>query len=99
MTKSVSATLHFPITPINSSCYYDLSTYLRETIEYPRLSDTERLWLEHTTEYPTQFDIVCYQFATLEDATEYAEEFTNLIAKEVAEWLAEKGAEALAYIW
>jgi hypothetical protein len=72
---------------------------LRETIEYPRLSDTERLWLEHTTEYPTQFDIVCYQFATLEDATEYAEEFTNVIAKEVAEWLAEKGAEALAYIW
>jgi hypothetical protein len=99
MSKSLVTIVQFPITPINPSFSYDLREHLRETIENPRLNDTERLWLGHTTEHATQFDIVNYKFATLKDATKNAEEFTNVIAKEVAEWLAEKGAEALADIW
>jgi len=99
MTKSISATLHFPITSIDPQFAANLRNKLLGNILSPRLSDTEQLWLEHTTEHATQFDIVCYQFATLEDANEYAEEISLAISHEVTAFIAEKGAEALADIW
>jgi hypothetical protein len=99
MSKSLVTLVHFPITPINTNFANSLRKRLYRAIVNPRLSDTEELWLEHTTEHATQFDIVCYKFATLEEAAEYAEEFADLIAQEVAAWIAEQGADALADIW
>lgn len=99
MSKSLVTLVHFPITPINTNFANSLRKRLYRAIVNPRLSDTEELWLEHTTEHTTQFDIVCYKFTTLEEAAEYAEEFADAIAQEVAAWITEQGADALADIW
>lgn len=99
MSKSLVTLVHFPITPINTNFANSLRKRLYRAIVNPRLSDTEELWLEHTTEHPTQFDIVCYKFTTLEEAAEYAEEFADVIAQEVAAWITEQGVDALADIW
>lgn len=96
MSNPLVTLVHFPITPINTSYANSLRDRLYGTIVNPRLSDNEELWLEHTTEHATQLDTVCYKFATLEEAAEYAEEFADAIAQEVAAWIAEQGANALA---
>ena len=99
MSKSLVTLVHFPITPINPSVANNLRDRLYSTIVTPRLSEAEELWLEHTTEHATQFDIVCYKFTTLEDAAEYTDEIAAAIALELAAWVTEEGKDALADIW
>ncbi len=99
MSKSFVTLVHFTITPINPIVANNLRDRLYCAITNLRHSEAEELWLEHTTEHATQFDIVCYKFATLENATEFAEEIANAITQEVAMWIAEEGTDALADIW
>lgn len=99
MSKSLVTLVHFPITPIKPSIADSLRKRLYSAILSPRMRDVEEFWFEHTTQYATQFDIVCYKFATLEDATEDVQEIADAIAQEVAAWIAEQGADALADIW
>jgi hypothetical protein len=99
MSKSFVTLVHFPITPINPSVANNLRDRLYSAIVNPRLSETEEMWLDYTTERATQFDIVCYKFTTLEDAAEYTDEIAAAISQEVASLISEKGADALADIW
>jgi hypothetical protein len=95
MTKLLTTTLHFPITPINPQFATSLRTNLFRVL-FSRSSDKEIFWFDHTTEHPTQYDIVCYQFTSLEDANEYAEEIALAISDEVIAWIAENGDDVLA---
>ncbi len=99
MSKSFVTLVYFPITPINPIVANNLRDRLYCATTYLRHNEAEELWLEHTTEHATQFDIVCYKFTTLENAAEFAEEIADVITQEVATWIAEEGTDALADIW
>ena len=88
MSKSLATVVQFPITPINTSYSTQLCLLLNHKIVMPRLRDNEQIWLDYTTQHATQFDIVCYKFEALEDATEIAAEIALLIEHEVAELIA-----------
>jgi hypothetical protein len=88
MSKSLATVVQFPITPINTSYSTQLIKLLNRKIVMPRLRDNEQIWLDYTTQHATQFDIVCYKFEALEDATELAGEIAFCIAHEVAELIA-----------
>lgn len=96
MSNSLKTVIQFPITPISSSYANSLHANLCRSILTPRLSEVEQLWLEHTTEYATQYDVVCYLFETLEDANYDADDFCNEITQIVDKFIADNGEDALA---
>lgn len=98
MSKAFATVVHFPISPINTSYREQLCSQLSLKIFMTRMSDYEDLWLDYTTQHPTQFDIVCYKFETLEDAMDLTEEFASVISKEVNEFIA-NNADAVAEAW
>lgn len=98
MSKAFVTVVHFPITPINTSYRQQLCSKLNRKLLMPRMSNCEELWLDYTTEHPTQFDVVCYKFERLEDAIELTEEFASVITQEVTELIA-NNAEAEAEAW
>jgi hypothetical protein len=99
MSKAFVTVIHFPITPIHTNYRQQLFSKLNRKLLMPRMSDCEDLWLDYTTEHPTQFDVVCYKFETREDAIELIDEFASVIAQEVTELIANNtDAEVEAWI-
>ena len=98
MSHSFKTIVQFPIKAIDTNYANKLHANLRSTILNPRLSDVEQLWLEHTTEHATQYDVVCYLFETLEDANENADLIGGEITNNVTAFIKQHGKKALAEV-
>ena len=97
MRIQYATVIQFPITPVKPSYGNSLVKHLYSTIVNPRLREGETLWLDHTTEHPTQYDRVCFEFESLGDATSDAQEIACALAQEVDAFF-EKNKDA-AEIW
>jgi hypothetical protein len=96
MSNSFKTVVQFPITPINTNYANSLHANLCSAVLNPRLSDVEQLWLEHTTEHATQYDVVCYLFETLEDANYDAAIINTAITNNVTTFIKHNGKRVLA---